>query len=60
MVRADFRLDDGAVETDRTEPFELGDGAPVELVPGEHSVTVTVTYADGRSRLHQAFFTAAG
>jgi hypothetical protein len=59
-VRADFRLDDGTVETDTTEPFELGDGPPVGLAPGQHSVTVTVTYADGRSRLHQAFFTAAG
>lgn len=60
VVRADFRLDDGAVETDLTEPFELGDGSPVGLVPGQHSVTVTVTYANGRSGLHQAFFTAVG
>ena len=60
VVRADFRLDDGPVETDTTAPFELLDGAPVELSPGDHSVTVTVTDVDGRSELHQAFFTAAG
>jgi hypothetical protein len=57
-TRADFRLDDGPVESDSTAPFELSDGAPVELVPGAHSVTVTVTFDDGRSALHQAFFTA--
>jgi hypothetical protein len=60
VVRADFRLDDGPVETDTTEPFELSDGAPVQLGGGQHSVTATVTYADGRSQLHQAFFTATG
>lgn len=60
VVRADFRLDDGPVETDVTEPFELGDGAPVGLTPGAHSVTATVTYADGRSALHQAYFSAVG
>jgi hypothetical protein len=60
VVRADFRLDDGPVETDTTEPFELSDGAPVRFAGGQHSVTATVTYADGRSQLHQAFFTAPG
>jgi hypothetical protein len=58
VVRADFRLDDGAVQTDTTEPFELDDGAPVALSPGQHSVTVTVTFDDGQSQLHQAFFVA--
>ena len=58
VVRADFRLDDGPVQTDTTAPFELSDGAPVQLGGGQHSVTATVTYADGRSQLHQAFFTA--
>lgn len=60
VVRADFRLNDGPVETDRTEPFELRDGAAVPLEPGDHSVTVTVTDANGRSSLHQAFFTSGG
>lgn len=60
VVRTDFRLDDGPVQTDTTPPFELDDGAPVLLTAGEHSVTATVTYSDGRSRLHQAFFTATG
>jgi hypothetical protein len=59
-VRADFRLDDGPVQSDTTEPFELDDGAPVALDPGAHSVTVTVTFDDGRSSLHQAFFTSLG
>ncbi len=59
-VRADFRLDDGPVVTDTTEPFELDDGAPVPLDPGPHSVTVTVTDAEGVSTLHQAFFTGTG
>lgn len=60
VVRADFRLDDGPVMTDTTEPFELDDGAPVQLDPGPHSVTVTVTDAEGVSTLHQAFFTGTG
>lgn len=60
VVRADFRLDDGPVESDRSAPFELNDGAPVRLDPGERSLTVTVTYTDGRSALHQAFFTSTG
>jgi hypothetical protein len=60
VVRADFRLDDGPVETDTTAPFELHDGAPVQLDTGAHSVTVTVKYANGQSQLHQATFTAVG
>lgn len=60
VVRADFRLDDGPVESDRATPFELNDGAPVRLEPGQRSLTVTVTYTDGRSALHQAFFTSTG
>lgn len=58
VVRADFRLDDGAVQTDTTDPFELDGGAPVTLPAGQHSVTVTVTFDDGHSQLHQAFFVA--
>ncbi len=58
--RADFRVDDGPVQTDTTAPFQVNDGAPVELAPGAHSVTATVTYDDGRSALHQAFFTVTG
>jgi hypothetical protein len=60
VVRADFRLDDGPVESDRSAPFELSDGAPVVLPPGGRSLTVTVSYGDGRTVLHQAFFTATG
>lgn len=60
VVRADFRLDDGPVISDRTAPFELNDGEPVELQPGERSLTVTVTYTDGRSVLHRASFTVRG
>jgi len=60
VVRADFRLDDGPVQTDDTSPFELDDGRAVVLEPGDHSVLATVTYADGRTLLHQAIFTAAG
>jgi len=60
VVRADFRLDDGPVQTDDTNPFELDDGDSVSLDPGDHSVLATVTYADGRTSLHQAIFTATG
>jgi len=60
VVRADFRLDDGPVQTDDINPFELDDGDSVSLEPGDHSVLATVTYADGRTSLHQAIFTATG
>jgi hypothetical protein len=64
VVRADFRLDDGPVHTDRAAPWELDDGTPVELgTPGaetSHSLTVVLTHPDGRSTLRQAFFTHDG
>jgi hypothetical protein len=63
VVRADFRLDDGAVESDTAAPFEVADGRPVELVASgtgtsEHSLTVTLTFDGGRSEVRQAFFSA--
>jgi hypothetical protein len=60
VARADFRLDDGPVISDRTSPFEMNDGEPLQLQPGERSLTVTVTYTDGRSILHRASFTVRG
>ena len=60
VVRADFRLDDGPVQTDDTSPFELDDGDVVSLAPGDHSLLATVSYADGRTSLHQAVFTTSG
>lgn len=60
VVRADFRLDDGPVLSDRTSPFELNDGQPIQLQPGRRSLTVTVTYSDGESVLHSASFTVTG
>lgn len=65
VVRADFRLDDGPVDTDSEAPFEVADGRPVELgtgatEPSEHSLTVTVTFEGGRSEVRQAFFSSAG
>ncbi len=59
IARADFRLDGGPFEIDVEEPWQLRDGAPIdtpELVAGPHSITVTVTTADGRSDVRQAFF----
>jgi hypothetical protein len=60
VVRVDFRLDDGPVQTDDASPFELDDGDVVSLAPGDHSLLATVTYADGRTSLHQAIFTTSG
>ncbi len=65
VVRADFRLDDGVVESDSEAPFEVADGRPVQLgasgaEPSAHSLTVTITYEGGRSEVRQAFFSAAG
>lgn len=64
VVRADFRLDDRPVHTDRAAPWELDGGTPVELgTPGaetSHSLTVVLTHPDGRSTLRQAFFTHDG
>jgi hypothetical protein len=64
VVRADFRLDEGAVETDTEAPFELADGQPVDLGTDgaegdERSLTVTITFEGGRSEVRQAFFTVA-
>ena len=64
VVRADFRLDDGAVESDTEAPFEVADGRPVELGTGgtgpkAHSLTVTITFEGGRSEVRQAFFSVA-
>lgn len=61
VVRADFRLDDGEVETDTAAPFEVDDGQPVPLGTGgaeqsDHSLTVTITFESGRSEVRQAFF----
>lgn len=60
-VRADFRLDDGPVVTVRSAPYELdgadlGSGESSGLASGEHTLTVTVTYADGHVALHQVTF----
>lgn len=64
VVRADFRLDDGQVQSDTEAPFELADGQPVDLGtdgtgPSDHSLTVTITFEGGRSEVRQAFFSAA-
>lgn len=64
VVRADFRLDDGVVQTDREAPWEYAKGEPVALgTPGaetSHSLTVVLTHRDGRSTLRQALFTHDG
>jgi hypothetical protein len=64
IVRADFRLDDGQVQTDTDAPFELDDGRPVALGtegagPSDHSLTVTITFEGGRSEVRQASFSVA-
>lgn len=59
VVRVDIRLGDEPTRSDFEEPFELRDGQPLEvagLEPGEHTVTATLTYDDGRSDLRQATF----
>lgn len=56
VVRADFRLDDGAVETIRDAPYEINDEATAALAPGDHSLTVTVSYADDTVALHRVSF----
>ncbi len=59
VVRADFRLDDGAVETIRDAPYEISDEAAGGLAPGEHTLTVTVSYADDTVSLHRVSFVTA-
>ncbi len=56
VVRADFALDDGAVETVRDSPYEIHGESSPELTTGEHTLTVTVSYADGDVALHRASF----
>lgn len=61
-VRADFVLDDRPVVTDREHPLHaLPSDArgPVELAPGPHLLTATVTFADGHLELVGAEFTVA-
>ena len=56
VVRADFCLDDGAVETIRGGPYEISADTAAALTPGEHTLTVTVTYADDTVELHRVSF----
>lgn len=59
VARVDFRLDDGEVRTDRTEPWRLDDGPTdvAALGEGAHHLTATVTFIDGRVALRRARFT---
>lgn len=59
VVRVDIRLGDEPTRSDFEEPFELRDGESLDvgaLEPGEHTVTATLTYDDGRTDLRQATF----
>ncbi|MDQ2677821.1 MAG: hypothetical protein M3Y51_03680 [Actinomycetota bacterium] len=60
LVRVDIRLGDEPTRSDFEEPFELRDGQTLDtgaLEPGDHTVTATLTFDDGRTDLRQATFT---
>ncbi len=59
LVRIDIRLGDEPTRSDFDEPFELRDGETLDagaLEPGDHTVTATLTFDDGRTDLRQATF----
>ena len=63
LTRVDIRLGEEPTRSDFEEPFELRDGEPLDvaaLEPGDHTVTATLTYDDGRTDLRQATFTVPG
>ena len=59
LTRVDIRLGEEPTRSDYEEPFELRDGETLDagaLEPGEHTVTATLTFDDGRTDLRQATF----
>ncbi len=59
LIRVDIRLGEEPTRSDFEEPFELRDGQALDagaLEPGEHTVTATLTFDDGRTALRQATF----
>lgn len=58
--RVDFVLNDEAVVTDDTHPWQpdvQGDGRAIDLPPGLHALTATVTFDDGEVDVRRATFT---
>ena len=59
LSRIDIRLGEEPTRSDFDEPFELRDGETLDagaLEPGDHTVTATLTFDDGRTDLRQATF----
>lgn len=59
VVRVDWALDDEPVQTDLDEPWRLDDpasGTARPITAGDHLVTATITFEDGRVELRQAAF----
>lgn len=60
VVRVDFTLDDGPVQTVRHAPFEVPGDVSGVLSPGAHTLTATVRYDDGHVEVQQASFAVPG